>query len=55
MKLETLIVATGNKHKLQEIQEIFADVRVISAREAGETAMLTAKEKTPLTFPENKI
>ncbi len=27
----------------------------ISAREAGETAMLTAKEKTPLTFPENKI
>ena len=26
----------------------------ISAREAGEAAMLTAKEKTPLTFPENK-
>lgn len=26
----------------------------ISAREAGETAMLTAKEKTPLSFPENK-
>lgn len=52
MKLETLIVATGNKHKLQEIQAIFKDVRVISAREAG---YLGDPEETGATFEENAI
>lgn len=52
MKLETLIVATGNKHKLQEIQEIFPGVRVISAREAGYTG---DPEETGKTFEENAI
>lgn len=52
MKLETLIVATGNKHKLQEIQAIFKDVRVVSAREAG---YLGDPEETGATFEENAI
>lgn len=52
MKVETLIVATGNKHKLQEIKEIFADVRVVSAREAG---YLGDPEETGATFEENAI
>lgn len=52
MKLETLIVATGNKHKLQEIQAIFKDVRVVSAREAG---YLGDSEETGATFEENAI
>lgn len=52
MKLETLIVATGNKHKLQEIQAIFKDVRVVSAREAG---YLGDPEETGATFEENVI
>ena len=52
MKLKTLIVATGNKHKLQEIQAIFKDVRVVSAREAG---YLGDPEETGATFEENVI
>lgn len=52
MKVETLIVATGNKHKLQEIQAIFKDVRVVSAREAGYTG---DPEETGATFEENAI
>lgn len=52
MKLETLIVATGNKHKLQEIQAIFKDVCVVSAREAG---YLGDPEETGATFEENAI
>ena len=52
MKLETLIVATGNKHKLQDIQAIFKDVRVVSAREAG---YLGDPEETGATFEENAI
>ena len=52
MKVETLIVATGNKHKLQEIQAIFKDVRVVSAREAGYTG---DPEETGQTFEENAI
>ena len=52
MKAETLVVATGNKHKLQEIQEIFKDVRVVSAREAGYTG---DPEETGATFEENAV
>lgn len=52
MKAETLVVATGNKHKLQEIQAIFKDVRVVSAREAG---YLGNPEETGATFEENAI
>lgn len=52
MKAETLVVATGNKHKLQEIQAIFKDVRVVSAREAG---YLGDPEETGATFEENAI
>ena len=46
------MVATGNKHKLQEIQAIFKDVRVVSAREAG---YLGDPEETGATFEENAI
>lgn len=52
MKAETLVVATGNKHKLQEIQAIFKDVRVVSALEAG---YLGNPEETGATFEENAI
>lgn len=52
MKVETLVVATGNKHKLQEIQAIFKDVRVVSARAAG---YLGDPEETGATFEENAI
>ena len=52
MKVETLVVATGNKHKLQEIQAIFKDVRVVSARKAG---YLGDPEETGATFEENAI
>lgn len=52
MKAETLVVATGNKHKMQEIQAIFKDVRVVSAREAG---YLGDPEETGATFEENAI
>lgn len=52
MKAETLVVATGNKHKLQEIQAIFKDVRVVSAREAG---YLGDPEETGATFEENAV
>lgn len=52
MKVETLVVATGNKHKLQEIQAIFKDVRVVSAREAG---YFGDPEETGATFEENAI
>ena len=52
MKVETLVVATGNKHKLQEIQAIFKDVRVVSALEAG---YLGDPEETGATFEENAI
>ena len=52
MKAETLVVATGNKHKLQEIQAIFKDVRVVSAREAG---YFGDPEETGATFEENAI
>ena len=52
MEVETLVVATGNKHKLQEIQAIFKDVRVVSAREAG---YLGDPEETGATFEENAI
>ena len=52
MKVETLVVATGNKHKLQERQASFKDVRVVSAREAG---YLGDTEETGATFEENAI
>ena len=52
MKVETLVVATGNKHKLQEIQAIFKDVRVVSARDAGYSG---DPEETGATFEENAI
>ena len=52
MKVETLVVATGNKHKLREIQAIFKDVRVVSAREAG---YLGDPEETGATFEENAV
>ena len=52
MKLQKLIVATGNKHKLREIRELFSESEVISASEAG------FEEDTPETgetFEENAL
>ena len=52
MQLQKLIVATGNKHKLREIRELFSESEVISALEAG------FEEDTPETgetFEENAL
>lgn len=47
-----LIVATGNRHKLQEIREIFPETQVISAADAGFTQDV---EETGRTFEENAL
>ncbi|MGN1053401.1 MAG: XTP/dITP diphosphatase [Candidatus Scatosoma sp.] len=50
--LQKLIVATGNKHKLREIREIFPETEVISAADAGFTQEV---EETGQTFEENAL
>ncbi len=47
---KTVVVATGNKHKLREISEIFPDIQFLSQKEAG---FLEEVEETGETFAEN--
>lgn len=50
MKLEKIIVASGNKGKIKEIKEIFPDVEIISMKDAGCDIEV---EETGKTFREN--
>lgn len=47
---ETVVVASGNAHKIQEIQSIFKGVKVISMKDAGFTG---EPEENGKTFREN--
>ncbi|MBP5242130.1 MAG: XTP/dITP diphosphatase [Clostridia bacterium] len=49
---KTLVVATGNLHKLREISQIFPEYHVISQKEAGFDAEV---EETGKTFAENAL
>lgn len=49
---KTIIVATGNVHKLREISEIFPDYTFISQKQAG---FLGEVEETGKTFAENAL
>lgn len=50
--METIVVATGNAHKLREIAEMFPGFRVISQREAGFDG---DAEETGKSFAENAL
>ena len=50
MEKETLVVASGNAHKLREIAEIFTDFQVVSQKELG---FCEEVEETGETFLEN--
>ncbi len=50
MKKQKLVVASGNKHKLREIAEIFTDFEVVSQKEMGFDVDV---EETGETFVEN--
>lgn len=52
MEKKTIVVATGNAHKLREIAEIFPEYRIISQREAGFSG---EAEETGKTFTENAV
>jgi XTP/dITP diphosphohydrolase len=49
---KTLVVATGNKHKLTEIARIFSEYHVISQKEAGFDG---EAEENGATFAENAV
>lgn len=51
-KKKTLVVATGNAHKLREIAEIFTEYDVLSQRQMGFTDDV---EETGNTFTENAL
>ena len=51
-KQKTLVVASGNAHKLREIAEIFNDYQVISQKQAGFDADV---EETGKTFIDNAL
>lgn len=51
-KRETVVVATGNAHKLREIAEIFPDYDFVSQKEAG---FFEDAEETGETFAENAL
>ncbi len=52
IKKTTLVVATGNKHKLREIAEIFPDFEVVSQKQMGFDEDV---EETGKTFRENAL
>ena len=52
MKKTTLVVATGNAHKLKEISEIFIEYNVVSQKEMG---FLEEVSETGATFAENAL
>jgi XTP/dITP diphosphohydrolase len=52
MQKKTLVVATGNAHKLLEIAQIFPDFEVVSQKQAG---FCEEVEETGATFVENAL
>lgn len=50
--MQTLIIATGNKHKIEEIKSIFNDFNVISQAEAG---FFGDVEENGASFEENAL
>lgn len=50
MELKKIVVASGNKHKIEEIKSIFNDVEIISMQDAGFNGEI---EETGKTFKEN--
>ena len=49
---KTIVLASGNKHKLKEISEMLPDFNVISAKDAGFNGEI---EETGQTFLENAL
>ena len=52
MQKQTLVVATGNAHKLREIAQIFPEYEVISQKQAG---FFDEVDETGTTFMENAL
>ena len=52
MEKQTMVVATGNAHKLREFAQIFTEYNVISQKQAGFDCDV---EETGLTFAENAL
>lgn len=52
MQKQTIVVATGNAHKLREIAEIFPEYEIISQKQAGFDEDV---EETGETFQENAL
>lgn len=52
MQKTTLVVATGNSHKLKEISEIFTEFEVVSQKEMGFSGEI---EENGSTFAENAL
>ena len=52
MEKQTLVVATGNAHKLEEIAQIFTQYRVVSQKQMGFDEDV---EETGATFAENAL
>lgn len=50
MELKKIVVASGNKHKIEEIKQIFSDVEIISMKEMGFNEDI---EENGKTFKEN--
>lgn len=50
MKYDTIIVASGNRHKIEEIKKIFKGVNLVSMRDAGFCGDI---EENGSTFKEN--
>ncbi len=51
-KKQTLVVASGNAHKIREIAEIFTEFEVVSQKQMG---FLGDVEETGITFAENAL
>lgn len=51
-KKQTLVVASGNAHKIREIAEIFTEFEVVSQKQMG---FLGDVEETGVTFAENAL
>ena len=49
-KVDRIIVASGNRHKLEEIKEIFKEAELVGMREAG---FIGDIEENGSTFKEN--
>ena len=52
MQKQTLVVATGNAHKLREIAQIFPEYEVVSQKQAG---FFDEVDETGVTFMENAL